>query len=49
MKINQAVALEMAGSETEWLKNFLTNIPLRMKPTPSMFVHCDCESTIAIT
>jgi len=27
------VALEMDGSEAEWLKNFLANIPLGMKPT----------------
>jgi len=41
-------ALEMAGSEAEWLKNFLANIPLGMKPTPFVLVHCDCQSTIAI-
>ena len=29
------VALEMASSEAEWLKNFLANIPLGMKLTPS--------------
>ena len=27
------VALEMAGSEAEWLKKFLANIPLGMKLT----------------
>jgi len=27
------VALEMVGSEAEWLKNFLVNIPLGMKQT----------------
>ena len=26
------VALEMVGSEAEWLKNSLANIPLGMKP-----------------
>jgi len=31
---SEFVALEMAGSEVEWLKNFLANIPLGMKPTP---------------
>ena len=35
------VALEMAGSEAEWLKKFLANIPLGMKPTPSISMHCD--------
>jgi len=42
------VALEMAGSEAEWLKNFLANIPLGIKPTPSVSIHCDCQSAIAI-
>jgi len=38
----------MAGSEAEWLKNFLVNISLGMKPTPSVSMHCDCQSTIVI-
>jgi len=42
------VALEMAGSEAEWLKNFLVNIPLGMKPTPFVSMHCDCQSAITI-
>ena len=42
------VALEMAGSEAESLKNFLANIPLGMKPTPFVSMHCDCQSAIAI-
>ena len=45
---SEFVALEMAGSEAEWLKNFLANIPLGMKPTPSVSMHCDCQSAIAI-
>jgi len=42
------VALEMVGSEAEWLKNLLANISLGMKPTPFVSMHCDCQSTIAI-
>ena len=42
------VALEMAGSEVEWLKNFLPNIMLGMKPTSYVSMHCDCQSAIAI-
>jgi len=42
------VALEMAGSEVEWLKNFLANLPLWMKPTSSVLVHCYCQSTLTI-
>ena len=45
---SEFVVLEMAGSETEWLKTFLANIPLGMKPTPSVSMHCDCQSAIAI-
>ena len=45
---SEFVAIEMAGSEAEWLKNFLANIPLGMKPTPSVSMHCDCQSEIAI-
>ena len=45
---SEFVALEMAGNKAEWLKNFLANIPLGMKPTPSVSIHCNCQSTIAI-
>src|ERR1044072_1391604 len=42
------VALELPGSEAVWLRNFLANIPLGMKPTPSVSIHCDNQSTIVI-
>jgi len=45
---SEFVSLEMVGSEAEWLKNFLANIALGMKPTPSVLMHCDCQSAIAI-
>ena len=45
---SEFVALKMAGSEAEWLKNFLANIPLGMKPTPFVSMHCDCQLKIAI-
>ena len=45
---SEFVALEMRGSEVEWLKNFLANISLGMKPTPSVSIHCDCQSAITI-
>jgi len=38
----------MVGSEVEWLKNFLANIPLGMKLTSYVSIHCDCQSTITI-
>jgi len=46
---SEFVALEIAGSEAKWLKNFLANIPLGMKPTPFISICCDCQSAIAIT
>ena len=45
---SEFVALEMVSSEAEWLKNFLANISLGMKPTPSVSIHCDCQSAIVI-
>ena len=45
---SEFIALELAGNEAEWLKNFLANIPLRVKPTPSKSMHCDCQAAIAI-
>jgi len=46
---SEFVALEMVGSEVEWLKNFLANILLGMKPIPFVLMHCDCQSAIVIT
>ena len=48
MESEFVVALEMVGSEAEWLKNFLSNIPLGMKLTPSISMHCDSQSTIVV-
>ena len=31
-----------------WLKNSIANIPLGMKPTSFVSIHCDCQSAIAI-
>ena len=45
---SEFIALKMAGSEVEWLKNFLANISLGMKPTPYVSIHCDCQSPIVI-
>jgi len=45
---SEFVVLKLAGSEAEWLKNFLANISLGMKPTSSMSTHCDRQSTIVI-
>ena len=45
---SEFIALESAGKEAEWLKNFLSGIPLGMQPTPSMSMHCDCQAAISI-
>ena len=39
---SEFIALELAGNEIEWLRNFLANISLGLKPTPSMSMHYDC-------
>ena len=42
------VALKLAGSEAEWLRNFLANIPLINDELFSVFIHCDGQAAIAI-
>ena len=41
------ITLELVGNEAGWLRNFLADIPLRVKPTPSLSMHCDCPTAIA--
>ena len=43
---SEFVALELAGTEAEWVKNLLAGIPLGIKPTPSVSIQCDSKSTI---
>ena len=45
---SEFIALELAGNEAEWLRHFLANIPLGIKPTPSVSLHGDCQAVIAI-
>jgi len=45
---SEFIALELVGSEAEWLRNLLANSPLGIKPTPSVSMHCDCKSAIAV-
>ena len=42
------MTLKLTGNEAKWFRNFLADIPLGVKPTPSMFMHCDCQTTIVI-
>ena len=43
------IALKFAGKEAEWLRNFLSGIPLGMQLTPSVSMHCDFQTAISIT
>ncbi|CAH9068398.1 unnamed protein product [Cuscuta epithymum] len=43
---SELIALEVTSSEVEWLKNFLAEIPVGTKPTPSVSILCDCQSAI---
>ena len=41
------ITLEKTSFEVEWLRSLLENIPLRMRPTPLVSMHCDSQATIA--
>lgn len=45
---SEFVPLELAGNEAGWLRNLLADIPLGMKPTPYVSMHCDCQAAITI-
>ncbi|XP_071905928.1 uncharacterized protein [Coffea arabica] len=45
---SEFVALELTGTEAEWLRNFLANIPSTKDLLPPMSIHCDCQAAIAI-
>ena len=44
---SEFVALEKAGTEAEWLRNLLIDIPIWKRPAPSVSIHCDNQATIA--
>jgi hypothetical protein len=41
------IALDLASSEAEWLRNLLADIPLWKRPVPSISINCDCQAAIA--
>uniref|UniRef100_A0A2N9FSN7 Retrovirus-related Pol polyprotein from transposon TNT 1-94-like beta-barrel domain-containing protein n=1 Tax=Fagus sylvatica TaxID=28930 RepID=A0A2N9FSN7_FAGSY len=43
---SEFVALEMAGTEAEWLRTLLADIPLWTKPATSISLHCDSQAAI---
>ena len=44
---SEFIALESMCKEAQWLRNFVSGIPLGMQPTPSMSMHCDCQAAIS--
>ncbi|BBG97538.1 hypothetical protein Prudu_006702 [Prunus dulcis] len=42
----ELIALDTARTETEWIKNFLLEIPLVNKPIPAFSIHCDNKVVI---
>ena len=43
---SEFIALDKAGEEAEWLRNFLEDIPLWPKPVGPICIHCDSQSAI---
>ena len=43
---SEFIALDNAGEEAEWLRQFLENIPIWPKPVPAICIYCDSQSTI---
>ena len=42
------IALDKAGEESEWIKNFLEDIPLWLKLVMSIVVYCDCNAVSSV-
>jgi len=45
---SEFIALELAGQEAEWLKDFLTDIPLWGKQSAPISLHCDSQVAIRV-
>ena len=43
---SEFIALDKAGEEAEWLRNFLEDIPNWPKPMPAICIHCDSQAAI---
>jgi hypothetical protein len=44
----ELVALELATTEAEWLKELLMDLPMVAKPISTILLHCDNQSVITI-
>ena len=43
---SEFIALDKAGEEVEWLRNFLEDIPFWTKPMAPICIHCDSQAAI---
>ena len=43
---SEFIALDKAGEEEEWLRNFLEDISYWPKLAPPVYIHCDSQATI---
>ena len=43
---SEFIALDLAGDEAEWLKHFLKDILVSLKPVTAICIHCDSQSAI---
>ena len=43
---SEFIALDKAGEEAEWLRQFLEDIPIWPKPVPTICIHYDSQSAI---
>ena len=43
---SEFIALDKAGEEAEWLRQFLEYVPRWPKPLTAICIHCDCQSDI---
>ena len=44
---SEFIALDKAGEEAEWLRQFLEDIPIWQKPVPAICIHCDNQAAIS--
>ncbi|KAD2393512.1 hypothetical protein E3N88_40489 [Mikania micrantha] len=43
---SEFIALDKAGKEAEWLRQFVEDVPGWPKPMSAICIHCDCQSAI---
>ena len=43
---SEFIALDKAGKEEEWLRQFLEDIPYWLKPVPAICIHYDNQAAL---